>query len=515
MTRPQILVGMALVACIPHSVEAMPASFITHATGLHKPHNLHRHFGGQCRSDAVCKPIRSPSSLKLQSSGAAGGDAQRNIRQEPLSSSRFQSLMQRGIQISLGAALIFAFERSIFLLGRYLGQRIPSAPVGMLLVFLILLSIHAFNPDASHRLTQWFEPSLLFYNKGVPLFFSPPLVQLPLSLGAIPFLSSAKLLLVILSGTVVSMILTGLATNFLVSNSPHEERPKVVLDPDDKETLIQPLEKVAPKTSPVLKAAMVMTVVSAIIQSDFLFLISFSIAALQFGKTFSPEIRTFLPAIITCSALTSSMVCALGWLRLDGNWVAALQAYKTSSGGILGGTGVGDVTFALAAPAIVALGFRLYEQRYLLKRNIIPMLGGSAITAVLSVAFTALASKLIRLPSELGLSLVTRFVTLPMAVPIVESVGANLGIAALAVCLQGILGATFGTKLLDLVGVRDTIARGVAMGGTSHALGTASVASSEPKISPPSAVTFLLSGSFMVAFMQVTFIRNFVVALFA
>ena len=188
------------------------------------------------------------------------------------------------------------------------------------------------------------------------MFFSPPLVQLPLSLGAIPFLSSAKLLLVILSGTVVSMILTGLATNSLVSNSPHEERPKVVLDPDDKETLIQPLEKVAPKTSPVLKAAMVMTVVSAIIQSDFLFLISFSIAALQFGKTFSPEIRTFLPAIITCSALTSSMVCALGWLRLDGNWVAALQAYKTSSGGILGGTGVGDVTFALAAPAIVALG---------------------------------------------------------------------------------------------------------------------------------------------------------------
>eukprot|EP00960_Hanusia_phi_P051866 761073-Hanusia_phi.AAC.2 len=102
-----------------------------------------------------------------------------------------------------------------------------------------------------------------------------------------------------------------------------------------------------------------------------------------------------------------------------------------------------------------------------------------------------------------------------MAVPIVESVGANLGIAALAVCLQGILGATFGTKLLDMVGVRNTIARGVAMGGTSHALGTASVASSEPKISPPSAVTFLLSGSFMVAFMQVTFIRNFVIALFA
>ena len=38
------------------------------------------------------------------------------------------------------------------------------------------------------------------------------------------------------------------------------------------------------------------------------------------------------------------------------------------------------------------------------------------------------------------------------------------------------------------------MARGVAIGGTSHALGTASVTSSEPKISPPSAVTFLITG---------------------
>eukprot|EP00960_Hanusia_phi_P051867 761073-Hanusia_phi.AAC.3 len=390
MTSPKLMMGMALAVCMPGSMNAMPASFITHATNLHKSHNLHKNFGGSCRTEAFCKPIRSPSNLKLHMSGAAGGDAQRSDKQEPLVSPRLQSLMQKGFQISVGAALIFAFERSIFFLGKTLGQRIPSAPVGMLLVFLILLSIHAFSPDASHRLTKWFEPSLLFYNKGVPLFFSPPLVQLPLSLGAIPLISSAKLLAVILSGTIVSMILTGLATNFLVSNTPHEERPKVAVDPDDKETLIQPLEKVAPKTSPVLKAAFVMTVVSAVAQLDFLFLISFSVAALQFGKTFSPEIRTFLPAIITCSALTSAMVCALGWLRLDGNWVAALQAYKTSSGGLLGGTGVGDVTFALAAPAIVALGmlflsgylcsdiplgFRLYEQRYLLKRNIIPMLG--------------------------------------------------------------------------------------------------------------------------------------------
>ena len=53
----------------------------------------------------------------------------------------------------------------------------------------------------------------------------------------------------------------------------------------------------------------------------------------------------------------------------------------------------------------------------------------------------------------MGLSLVTRFVTLPMAVPVVEAFGANLGLAAAAVIIQGILGASFGQKILDMIGV--------------------------------------------------------------
>jgi len=50
-----------------------------------------------------------------------------------------------------------------------------------------------------------------------------------------------------------------------------------------------------------------------------------------------------------------------------------------------------------------------------------------------------------------------------------------------------------------LAGVTNDVARGVAIGGTSHALGTASVAASEPKISPPSAVTFLVTGAHLLS----------------
>jgi putative effector of murein hydrolase len=66
---------------------------------------------------------------------------------------------------------------------------------------------------------------------------------------------------------------------------------------------------------------------------------------------------------------------------------AALAAYKNGAGGILGGTGIGDFLFLGAAPAIVALGFSLYEQRVLLRKNLLPIIGGSTVSYVLSYMF--------------------------------------------------------------------------------------------------------------------------------
>jgi len=259
----------------------------------------------------------------------------------------------------------------------------------------------------------------------------------------------------------------------------------------------------------VLKAAVAGMMVFAALRIDSLLVACSSVAALQFGKALPDNVRAVCPAVVTCGGLTAAVVSGLGMLR-GVEWVDALAAYKNGLGGIFGGTGIGDILFLGAAPAIVALGFSLYEQRLLLKRNLLPIVGGGTITAVLSVAFTAIMTRLIRLDTEVGLSLVTRFVTLPMAVPVVEIFGANLGLAAAAVVIQGILGASIGQKLLDMVGVENDVARGVAIGGTSHALGTASVTASEPNISPPSAVTFLVTGTILCVLMQISAFRTLI-----
>ena len=95
------------------------------------------------------------------------------------------------------------------------------------------------------------------------------------------------------------------------------------------------------------------------------------------------------------------MVALVGKLRGQ-EAAAALRAYKDSRGGIFGGNGIGDLLFCGAAPAIVTMGFSLYEQRELLLRNLAPLLGGSTIAAAVSVSFTIIMAKFIKLEKEVG-----------------------------------------------------------------------------------------------------------------
>jgi len=154
------------------------------------------------------------------------------------------------------------------------------------------------------------------------------------------------------------------------------------------------ISPVVPRTSPVLKGALGAMAIFALLRSlvrggiassslDSLFIGASSLAALQFGKSLPAKFRAFCPAIITCGALTAGSVCFLGFARgMEAS--VALAAYKNGAGGILGGTGIGDFLFLGAAPAIVALGFSLYEQRVLLRKNLLPIIGGSTVSYVLS-----------------------------------------------------------------------------------------------------------------------------------
>ena len=60
------------------------------------------------------------------------------------------------------------------------------------------------------QVAEWFAPSVGWLLKCVPFFFAPPLIQLPVALAPLPPSSIFKMLLVVVSGSFVGCLATGI-----------------------------------------------------------------------------------------------------------------------------------------------------------------------------------------------------------------------------------------------------------------------------------------------------------------
>ncbi|MEJ8475501.1 LrgB family protein [Roseibium algae] len=130
------------------------------------------------------------------------------------------------------------------------------------------------------------------------------------------------------------------------------------------------------------------------------------------------------------------------------------------------------VHFLLGA-ATVSLALPLYRQIERVRQSAL------AITvSLLAGSLTAVASA-VGLAWSLGagedilVSLAPKSVTAPVAMAIAEQLGGLPSLTAVLVILTGIVGAALGPLLLNLIGVKDMAARGLAIGTASHGIGTA------------------------------------------
>ena len=76
------------------------------------------------------------------------------------------------------------------------------------------------------------------------------------------------------------------------------------------------------------------------------------------------------------------------------------------------------------------------------------------------------------LDHALYVTLLPKSVTTAIGVAVVEKLGGYTSIAAVVIILTGVLGNMFAEGYLKLLGVREPVAKGVAIGTASHAIGT-------------------------------------------
>ena len=127
----------------------------------------------------------------------------------------------------------------------------------------------------------------------------------------------------------------------------------------------------------------------------------------------------------------------------------------------------------LLGPATVSLAVPLYRQRAKLAALWLPILV-ALVSGIFAAALSALAiAAVFGADVDTLLSLAPKSVTAPVAMGIAEQLGGHPSLTAVLVVATGILGAVMGTPLFRWLRIRDDSVKGVAMGVTSHGIGTA------------------------------------------
>ncbi|GHU59616.1 LrgB family protein [Clostridia bacterium] len=127
----------------------------------------------------------------------------------------------------------------------------------------------------------------------------------------------------------------------------------------------------------------------------------------------------------------------------------------------------------LLTPSTICLAVPLYENITLLKKD------GRAITAgIIAGTLTSLVSifvlsKLLALKSEQYVTLLPKSVTTAIGASVSEELGGLTAITTAAIIITGIAGSLMSDTLCRLLKITEPVAKGLALGTSSHAVGTA------------------------------------------
>ena len=126
----------------------------------------------------------------------------------------------------------------------------------------------------------------------------------------------------------------------------------------------------------------------------------------------------------------------------------------------------------LLTPATICLAIPLYEQFELLKKNAAAVLVGIATGVITSLSSVLLLSYIFRLDHTEYVTLLPKSITTAIGMGVSEELGGYVAITVAIIIITGIVGNIIAEAVCKLFGITEPIAKGVGIGGASHAIGT-------------------------------------------
>ncbi len=126
----------------------------------------------------------------------------------------------------------------------------------------------------------------------------------------------------------------------------------------------------------------------------------------------------------------------------------------------------------LLTPATVCLAIPLYEQFQILKNNWKAIIAGVTAGAVTSLTTVLVLALLFRFSHEEYVTFLPKSITTAIGMAVSEEQGGYVAVTVAVIIVTGILGNVFGDLILKIFRIEEPIAKGIALGTASHAIGT-------------------------------------------
>ncbi len=179
--------------------------------------------------------------------------------------------------------------------------------------------------------------------------------------------------------------------------------------------------------------------------------------------------------------LLVSIVIIIGFLLITG---VSYDSYAAGS----------QYVSYLLTPATICLALPLYQQWELLKRNYRAVVAG-IVAGVLSSMTSILAlSALLRFGHESYVTFLPKSITTAIGIGVSEELGGYVSVTVVVIVITGVLGNIFAEQALRIMRITEPIAKGIAIGSASHAVGTAKAMEMGPIEGAMSSLSIVVSG---------------------
>ena len=148
----------------------------------------------------------------------------------------------------------------------------------------------------------------------------------------------------------------------------------------------------------------------------------------------------------------------------------------------------------LLTPATVCLAVPLYEQMSLLKKNFRAVAVGIVSGVLASLVSVLALSRIFGLSHELYVTLLPKSITTAIGMGVSEELGGIVTITVAVIIITGILGNVIAELVCKIFRIQNPIAKGLALGTASHAIGTAKAMEMGPVEGAMSSLAIAVAG---------------------